>query len=101
MNGNGCWDGVGARFPASGMVRVASVVADNAGSIDVITADIDGDGDGQANFADFLILSGAFGSGVDPFTEGDITGDGAVSFADFLILSDNFGKTVDEIFAQA
>ena len=56
--------------------------------------------DGEVSFADFLILSAAFGSDVDPFTNGDVDGTGNVAFADFLVLSSNFGKSVDEIFAS-
>ena len=64
------------------------------GEVNVIEAPgIPGDinGDGEVAFADFLILSDAFGSDVDPPGSGaDIDGDGNVGFADFLILSDKF-----------
>ncbi len=53
----------------------------------------DVDGDGSVAFADFLILSNAFGTMVDPNTSGDLDGDGSVAFSDFLILSNNFGAT--------
>ena len=50
------------------------------------------DGDGSVGFADFLILSAAFGQNADPAGSGaDIDKDGTVGFADFLILSANFG----------
>lgn len=49
--------------------------------------------DGSVDFADFLVLTGNFGTTVSSYTEGDINGDGEVSFADFLTLSNNFGTT--------
>ena len=57
--------------------------------------DLPGDAnhDGAVNFADFLIVSGNFGSGRASFEQGDFNGDGFVNFADFLILSGNFGTT--------
>ena len=53
----------------------------------LMTADLNGDG--RVEFADFLILSDAFGDTVPPFGSGsaDIDGNGAVGFSDFLILS--------------
>ena len=48
--------------------------------------------DGAVNFADFLILSNAFGQ--DDGGPADINEDGSVNFADFLFLSSNFGKTI-------
>ena len=52
------------------------------------------DGDGEVAFADFLVLSGNFGSSGDiPYADGDIDCDGEVAFADFLALSANFGQT--------
>ena len=51
------------------------------------------DGDGEVAFSDFLILSDAFGTMVEPGTSGDLDGDGSVAFADFLLFSDNFGAT--------
>lgn len=47
--------------------------------------------DGQVDFADFLILSGAFGT-QGTWDVGDFDGDGLVGFSDFLLLSANFGK---------
>ena len=58
------------------------------------------DGNGEINFDDFLILSGSFGTEVEPSTSGDVDGNGKVEFTDFLVLSRNFGKQVDEVFAQ-
>ena len=51
------------------------------------------DGDGMVAFADFLILSAAFGSEAGP-EQGDIDCDGSVAFSDFLTLSANFGQAV-------
>ena len=52
------------------------------------------DGNGTVEFADFLILSGNFGTGVASHSEGDIDCNGMVEFADFLVLSGNFGNNV-------
>jgi hypothetical protein len=52
------------------------------------------DGNGTVEFADFLVLSGNFGSQVSSHEEGDIDCNGTVEFADFLVLSGNFGNTV-------
>ena len=56
------------------------------------------DGNGQVEFADFLILSGNFGSSFDPpdSSKGDIDCSGTVDFADFLELSGNFGNSVGQ-----
>ena len=45
-------------------------------------------------FADFLILSGNFGTEAGA-NEGDIDCNGKVEFADFLVLAGNFGQDVD------
>ena len=55
---------------------------------DDIAGDVDGDG--EVNFADFLILSANFGNTEAARADGDLDGDGQVAFADFLILSNNF-----------
>ena len=52
------------------------------------------DGNGTVEFADFLILSGAFGQEVATCEEGDIDRNGTVDFTDFLTLSGNFGQSV-------
>lgn len=52
------------------------------------------DGNGTVEFADFLILSGNFGSEVSSHAEGDIDCNGTVEFADFLALSGNFGMEI-------
>ena len=52
------------------------------------------DGNGVVEFADFLILSGNFGTQVSSHAEGDIDCNGTVEFADFLELSGNFGMEV-------
>ena len=52
------------------------------------TGDIDGNG--EVDFADFLLLSGNFGTA----GEGDLDCSGEVDFADFLTLAANFGQTV-------
>ena len=50
-------------------------------------------GDGSVGFPDFLLLSDAFGSDVDPPGSGaDIDGSGTVDFPDFLKLASNFNK---------
>lgn len=60
----------------------------------LMTADLNGDG--QVGFADFLILSDAFGDSVPQFGNrgADINGNGIVGFEDFLILSANYGASV-------
>lgn len=65
-----------------------------------VTDRINGDADfnGRVEFADFLQLSGNFGSDNALWSEGDFNADGSVAFADFLILSGNFG--MGEIAAQ-
>lgn len=50
------------------------------------------DGNGQVEFADFLLFSAAFGTSGD--SPADLDCDGEVAFADFLTLSANFGTTV-------
>ena len=51
------------------------------------------DGNGSVEFADFLVLSGNFGSDLTAYTEGNIDLMDGIAFADFLILSSNFGQT--------
>lgn len=70
--------------PSTGSVVFGAVAQGLAGDID---------GDGTVAFADFLILSGQFGTMVPAGTGGDLDGDGNVAFADFLILSGNFGTS--------
>lgn len=48
-------------------------------------------GDGQVNFADFLILAANFNQEATP-EQGDLDRDGIVNFADFVVLSNNFGR---------
>ena len=52
------------------------------------------DGNGTVEFADFLILSGNFGTEVGSHADGDIDCNGTVEFADFLALSGNFGMEI-------
>ena len=52
------------------------------------------DGNGQVEFADFLVLAENFGSDTSDQTVGDIDCNGKVEFADFLILAENFGTDV-------
>lgn len=62
----------------------------------------DFNGNGQTDFADFLLLSTSFAREGD-FSQGDATGDGLVDFADFLLLADEFGRSaaaVDALFAE-
>ena len=63
----------------------------------LMTADLNGDG--QVEFADFLILAGAFGDTVPPFGNGgaDINGNGTVDFPDFLIMAGSFGGSVVDL----
>jgi|GEM_PF-3395131 len=51
------------------------------------------DGNGQVEFADFLIMSTNFGQAADS-AGGDIDCNGTVEFADFLVLSNVFGQAV-------
>ena len=51
----------------------------------------DSNADGRVDFADFLILSGAFGTR-GSWQTGDFDGDGWVGFSDFLVLSGSFGS---------
>lgn len=51
----------------------------------------DFDGNGQVEFADFLLLSSNFGGAGDA-TMGDADCNGQIEFADFLLLSSNFGQ---------
>ena len=56
----------------------------------------DEDGDGNANFADFLTFVSKFGSRpgqerYDPRC--DLNGDGQIDFDDFLIFAADFGST--------
>ena len=54
----------------------------------------DFDESGTVDFADFLVLSEAFGNTVDPAgTNPDIDGSGTVDFPDFLVLSNSFGQS--------
>jgi len=53
----------------------------------------DFDGNGQVEFADFLILSTNFGMPGGP-SEGDADCNGQIEFADFLVLSTIFGNEV-------
>ena len=54
----------------------------------------DVNGDGVTNAADFVIIAGAFGSGIPncvTHAQGDLNCDGVVNAADFTILAGNFG----------
>jgi|GEM_PF-2768306 len=51
----------------------------------------DVDGNGELEFADFLIISNSFGQEVANHTEGDVDCDGVVAFSDFLEFSISFG----------
>lgn len=53
----------------------------------------DFDRNGTVEFADFLILSGNFGTEVTAYRDGDANCSGAVDFEDFLLLSGNFGAS--------
>lgn len=58
---------------------------------DLLLGDINDDQ--VVDFADFLILSGNFGTSVPEGTVGDLDCSGTVDFADFLLLSANFGRS--------
>lgn len=64
---------------------VQSVFGTRAGDTDL---------DGDVDFADFLQLSGEFGTSQASWADGDFDGNGQVEFSDFLALSGNFGATV-------
>jgi|GEM_PF-2323188 len=53
----------------------------------------DFDESGTVDFADFLLLSEAFGTEVPAGTVTDIDGSGTVDFPDFLVLSNSFGQS--------
>jgi predicted esterase len=60
-------------------------------------------GDGQVNFADFLVLSTNFNS-MASFEQGDIDGDGKVTFSDLLWLASQFDAVTNvesEIYSLA
>ena len=57
-------------------------------SVNRLSGDLDLNG--QVEFADFLVLSGNFGSEA-LWSGGDLDGSGLVEFADFLAFSNNFG----------
>ena len=65
-------------------------------TLDVQMPSSDFDGDGNVNFADFLIFAGKFGSrrGQERYdARCDLNGDGAIDFDDFLIFAASFGAT--------
>ena len=51
------------------------------------------DGNGEVQFADFLILADHFLEDGHNYAGGDMNCDGSVGFADFLILAENFGTS--------
>ena len=56
----------------------------------------DANGDGNVDFADFLILAANFGTGLS-WSEGNFEGsEDGTQFADFLVLSVNFGHREGE-----
>lgn len=57
----------------------------------------DTDLNGAVEFADFLVISNAFGTNDNGWSGGDLDGNGVTEFADFLTLSGNFGKTANSI----
>ena len=66
-------------------------------TLDVQLPSPDFNGDGQVNFADFVIFAGKFGSqrGQDRYdARCDLNGDGQIGFDDFLIFSQRFGSEV-------
>ena len=81
-----------------GMVTVADLACTNQAdttaevlsALGILSGDLDGNG--HVDFADFLTLSGSFGTAVDSYSAGDVDDSGLVDFADFLQLSGNFGQ---------
>ena len=66
-------------------------------TLDVQLPSPDFNGDGQVNFADFVIFAGKFGTqrGQDRYdARCDLNGDGQIGFDDFLIFSQRFGSEV-------
>ena len=61
------------------------------GALNTLPGDLDGDG--NVDFADFLVLSSNFGKFLPRYTDGNVNLEQRVDFADFLELSANFGKT--------
>lgn len=62
----------------------------------------DFDYSGEVDFADFLVLSAAYGDAVDPAgSSPDLNGNGEVDFDDFLILADAFGQAPGSVAAAA
>ncbi|MEM7316435.1 MAG: delta-60 repeat domain-containing protein, partial [Planctomycetota bacterium] len=61
--------------------------------LDLIPGDTDGDGD--ADFSDFLRIANNFGSQKATRADGDMDGDKDVDFADFLAFAGHFGKQRD------
>jgi len=57
------------------------------------------DGNGEVDFADFLVLSVNYGQDFPSYRDGNIDLKGHVDFADFLVLSANFGKTPGDVAA--
>jgi|GEM_PF-4253129 len=93
------WDGrtlIAASTPKNGkellLITIDDLQPDDV--IDTFGHFPDADGDGQADFTDFLILSSNYGRVDAAFADGDFTGDNKVDFADFLLLAANFGRSV-------
>jgi|GEM_PF-4916840 len=84
-------------FDGSGATDAADVtlISDlfGVGGAICIPGNGDLDGNGQVEFADFLVLSSNFGGEADG-EGGDIDCDGMVAFSDFLVMSNNFGQSV-------
>lgn len=70
-------------------------IRNNSDHVEIIFgANPDIDGNGQVDFADFLILSENFGLLKAQYRDGDISGNGQVDFIDFLLLSNSFGQSL-------
>ena len=75
---------------------VLSIEVGGGGCEPVNALEGDLDGNGKVEFADFLVLSGNFGTDVSGYEDGDIDCNGSVEFADFLVLSGNFGSSLGD-----
>ena len=65
-----------------------ATVKDDSITVEVVDYDADINGNGEIDFADFLILSGNFGETVSGgLSDGDLDGNGEVDFTDFLMFS--------------
>jgi len=86
-------------FDINGVVNLNDLYGPNAYAVDQTRClaelhrlPADANGDGQVQFADFVILANHFGQ-PGLFPEGDFDFDRQVQFSDFVILAVNFGRS--------